>query len=72
MHEQRIAHRGACTFNLMVDSANMVPDGNLSFFRPDMKEDWKNLVDPVEQRFVAPLKYYFIDFETTCMYIHSR
>lgn len=49
----------------MVDSTKLVPGGNFSFFRPFVKEDLKSRVDSVERRSVAPLKYYFIDFESS-------
>ncbi|KAF8178269.1 kinase-like domain-containing protein, partial [Pholiota molesta] len=68
MHEHRIAHRDACTYNLMVDSTKLVPNGDFYFFRPRMKEDWTGPVKSVERRSVAPLKYYFIDFETSRQY----
>ncbi|KAF8178244.1 hypothetical protein BJ912DRAFT_984317 [Pholiota molesta] len=68
MHENRIAHRDACTFNLMVDSAKLVPNGDFFFFRSSKKEDWTGSVKSVERRSVAPLKYYFIDFETSLQY----
>lgn len=48
----------------MVDS-KLVPDGDISFFRPGMKEDWKSRVDCVQRRSVPGLRYYFIDFESS-------
>jgi hypothetical protein len=52
----------------MVDSTKLVPNGDFYFFRPRMKEDWTGPVKSVERRSVAPLKYYFIDFETSRQY----
>lgn len=48
----------------MLDSSKLVPDGDISFFRPSRTADWKRFVESVERRSVAPLKYFFIDFET--------
>ena len=48
----------------MVDSTKLVPDGNVSFLKPARTEDWSRLLTPVVRRSVAPLKYFFIDFET--------
>lgn len=52
----------------MVDSTKLVPHGDFSFARPYKKEDWSSFVKSVERRSVAPLKYYFIDFETSRRY----
>jgi hypothetical protein len=52
----------------MVDSAKLVPNGDFFFFRSSKKEDWTGSVKSVERRSVAPLKYYFIDFETSLQY----
>ncbi|KJA25639.1 hypothetical protein HYPSUDRAFT_37677 [Hypholoma sublateritium FD-334 SS-4] len=64
MHEHGIAHRDACFFNLMVDSTKLVPDGDVSFSDQSRTEDLSRLLTPVARRSVAPLRYFFIDFET--------
>ncbi|KJA25556.1 hypothetical protein HYPSUDRAFT_37553 [Hypholoma sublateritium FD-334 SS-4] len=65
MHEHGVAHRDACFFNLMVDSAKLVPDGDISLNIPYMTIDKCRYVKPVVRRSVAPLAYYFIDFEAS-------
>ena len=52
----------------MVDSTKLVPDGNVSFLKPARTEDWSRLLTPVVRRSVAPLKYFFIDFETAIFF----
>ena len=60
--------RDACYFNLMVDSAKLVPDGDISFSVPYLTRDKCRLVKRVVRRSVAPLEYYFIDFESATRY----
>ena len=56
--------RDACFLNLLVDSTKLVPDGDVSFHEQLRSEDLSRRLTPVERRSVAPLKYFFIDFET--------
>ncbi len=58
-------NRDACFFNLMVDSSKLVPDGDISLNIPYMTIDKCRYVKPVVRRSVAPLDYYFIDFEAS-------
>ena len=57
--------RDACFFNLMVDSAKLVPDGDISLNIPYLTIDKCRRVQSVVRRSVAPLEYYFIDFEAS-------
>ena len=52
----------------MVDSAKLVPDGDISFSVPYLTRDKCRLVKRVVRRSVAPLEYYFIDFESATRY----
>ena len=55
--------RDACFLNLMVESTKLVPDGDVSILQQYRTDDWSRCVKPVVRRSVAPLKYFFIDFE---------
>ena len=52
----------------MVDSKKLVPDGDNCFTVPYLTRDKCRLVTPVVRRAVAPLQYYFIDFESATYY----
>lgn len=60
--------RDACFFNLMVESAKLIPDGDVSILLQYKTDDWSRYIKPVVRRSVAPLKYFFIDFEMAVRY----
>ena len=51
-----------------MDSTKLVPNGDFSFSVPGRSADYKRYLERVTRRSVAPLKYYFIDFETAIQY----
>ena len=54
--------RDACYFNLMVDPSKLCPEG-FHFGDPRYRDDFRTPSRWLERRSVAPLDYYFIDFE---------
>ncbi|SJL11183.1 uncharacterized protein ARMOST_14586 [Armillaria ostoyae] len=66
MHEHHIAHRDACSFNLLMDSTRLIPKGYhlmVPWSAPDMKSDYKSR----SRSSVHPIDYYFIDFELSVL-----
>ncbi|KDR79996.1 hypothetical protein GALMADRAFT_1173938 [Galerina marginata CBS 339.88] len=63
LHEHQIAHRDACYFNLMMDPTKVIPSG-FHFVLNHLQDDVKTQVIYNDRRSVAPVKYYFIDYET--------
>ncbi|KAH0583425.1 hypothetical protein H2248_009054 [Termitomyces sp. 'cryptogamus'] len=61
MHENNIAHRDACYFNLMMDATELIP-GGFHFFRDNTQDGVKPWREWRERSFVKSLRYFFIDF----------
>ncbi|KDR80043.1 hypothetical protein GALMADRAFT_136599 [Galerina marginata CBS 339.88] len=63
LHEYHIAHRDMCYLNLMMDPTKVIP-GGFHFARKSFQDDLKNRIVYHDRRSVAPVRYYFIDYET--------
>ncbi|KAF8508935.1 hypothetical protein BU17DRAFT_56469 [Hysterangium stoloniferum] len=62
MHENNVAHRDACWFNIMMDATNLIPRG---FHHVDTHSHDGNRYSKFTYKTrisVAPVQYYFIDF----------
>ncbi|KAG6872356.1 hypothetical protein C0995_010477 [Termitomyces sp. Mi166 len=71
MHENNIAHRDACYFNLMVDATELIP-GGFHLFKPHTCDGVKPWKEWRERSSVKSLRYYFIDFGLSRRYLTNK
>ncbi|KAF4618432.1 hypothetical protein D9613_010154 [Agrocybe pediades] len=62
-HQNYIAHRDACYYNLMMDPSKIVP-GGFNYQYPLWQEDLQRKAKYLDRKSASPVEYYFIDFET--------